>query len=62
MKVANRSFENAARLKNLKATVINKNLIHEEIKKRLKSGKAYCHSAKQFLFSRLLSENLKIKI
>jgi hypothetical protein len=28
----------------------------------LKSGKAYCHSAKQFLFSRLLSENLKIKI
>jgi hypothetical protein len=38
MKVANRSFQNAVKFKHLKRTVIIKNLIHDEIKKRLKSG------------------------
>ena len=34
----------------------------EEIKSRLRSGNAYCHSVQSLLSSRLLSKNLKIKI
>ena len=39
----------------------NQNSIQEEIKSRLKSGKA-CYSVQNLLSSSLLSKNLKIKI
>ena len=38
------------------------NSIPEEIKSRLRSGNACCHSVQNLLSSRLLSKNLKIKI
>jgi len=40
----------------------NKFSIQEEIKRKLKSGNACCHSVQNVLSSRLLSRNLKIKI
>ena len=40
----------------------NQNSIAEEIKSRLRSGNACCHSVQNLLPSRLLSKNLKIKI
>jgi len=40
----------------------NQNSIQEEIKSRLKSDNACCHSAQNLLSSSLLSKNLKIKI
>jgi hypothetical protein len=57
VKIANRSFENVSQFKYLGTTVTNKNLIQEEIKRRLNSGNA-CY----YLSSRLLSKNLKIRI
>jgi hypothetical protein len=36
--------------------------MHEEIKSRLNSGNAYCHSVQSLLSSRLLSRKLKVKI
>jgi hypothetical protein len=39
-----------------------KNLIHEEIKRRLNSGNACYHSVQKLLSSRLLSKNIKIRI
>jgi hypothetical protein len=42
--------------------VTNKNLIQEEIKRRLNSGDASCHSVQNLLSSRLLSKNIKIRI
>ena len=41
---------------------INENSIPEEIKSRLKSGNACCHSVQNFFSSRLLSKNLETKI
>jgi hypothetical protein len=35
---------------------------HDEIKTRLNSGNAYCHSVQKLLSSRLLSKNIKIRI
>jgi hypothetical protein len=43
-------------------TVTNQNLIQEEIKRRLNSGNACYHSVQNFLFSRLLSKHIKIRI
>ena len=40
----------------------HQNSIAEEIKSRLRSGNACCHSVQNLLSSRLLSKNLKIKI
>ena len=48
--------------KYLSKTLTNKNSIQEEIKSRLKSGNACCHSVRNLWSSRLLSKNLKIKI
>jgi hypothetical protein len=62
IKIANRSFENAAQFIYSGTTVGNQNLILEEIKRRLNSGNACYHSVQNSLSSRLLSKNVKIKI
>jgi hypothetical protein len=62
MKIANRSFENVSQFKFLVMTVTNQNLIQEEIKRRLNSGNAYCHSVQNLLSSRLLLKNVKMRI
>jgi hypothetical protein len=43
-------------------TITNQNLIQEEIKGRLNSGNACCHSVQNLLSSHLLSKNIKIRI
>ena len=48
--------------KYLGTTLTNQNFVVEEIKSRLRSGNACYHSVQNFLSSRLLSKNLKIKI
>jgi len=44
MKIENRSFERVVEFKCLGTTLTNQNSIQEEIKSRLKSGNACCHS------------------
>jgi hypothetical protein len=53
MKIANRSSENASEVKYL-GMIINRNLIEEEIKRRLNSGNACYHSIQNLLSSCLL--------
>jgi hypothetical protein len=43
-------------------TQTNAYSIHEEIKSRLKSGNACCHSVQNLLFSNLLSKNIKSRM
>jgi len=62
IKSNNSSFERVEEFKCLGTTLANQNYIQEEIKCRLKSGKAYYHSVQNLLSSCLLSNNLKIKI
>jgi hypothetical protein len=58
IKIANGSFENVAQFKY--TTVTNKNLIQEEITRRLNSGNACYHSVQNVSSSRLLSKNVKL--
>jgi hypothetical protein len=51
IKTANRSFENVSQFKYWGMTVTNKNLIQEEIKRRLSSGNACYHSVQSLLSS-----------
>jgi hypothetical protein len=62
IRIANRSFENVSHFKYLGTIVTNRNLILEEIKRRLNSGIACYHSVQNLLSSRLLLKNLKIRI
>jgi len=62
IKIDNSSFERVEEFKYLGTTLTNQNSIQEEIKGRLKSGNASCHSVQNLLPSSLLSRNLKIKI
>jgi hypothetical protein len=55
IKIANRSFENVSQFKYLGTTVTNRNLIQEEIKRRLNSGNACYLLIQSLLSSRLLS-------
>jgi hypothetical protein len=41
---------------------MNQNSIRKEIKSRLKSGNACCHSVESLLSSSLLSKNVKIEL
>jgi hypothetical protein len=43
-------------------TVINRNLIQEEIKRRMSLGNACYHSVQNLLSSRLMSKNVKIRM
>jgi hypothetical protein len=62
IKITNRSFGDVLQFKYLGMTVTNENLIQEEIKRRLNSGNACYHSVQNFMSSRLLSKNLKIRL
>ena len=62
VKIVNSSFERADELKYVATTLTNQNSIQEEIKSRLKSGNACCHSVQNLLSSSLLSKHLKIKM
>jgi hypothetical protein len=58
----NISFEKVEDFKYLGTTLINQNIIREEIKDRLKSGNACHHSVQNLLSSRKINKNVKIKI
>jgi hypothetical protein len=62
IKIDNRSFENVSQFKYLGMAVTKQNFIQEEIKRRLNSGDACHHSVQNLLSSRLLSENVKVRI
>ena len=62
VRIDNSTFERVEEFKYLGTTLTIQNSIREEIKSRLRSGKACYHSVQNLLSSRLLSENLKIKI
>jgi hypothetical protein len=51
-----------SQFKYLGTTVTNKNLIQEEIRRRLNSGNACYHSVQNLLSSRLLAKNVKVRI
>jgi hypothetical protein len=56
-----KSFKKVAQFRYWETTVINQNLIQEEIK-RLNSGNACYHSVQNLLSSPLPSKNVKIRI
>ena len=58
----NSTFERVEGFKYLGTILTNQNCIAAEIKSRLKSGNACYHSVQNLLSSRLLPQNLKIKV
>jgi len=62
VRIDNISFQRVKEFKYLGTTLTNQNSIAEEIKSRSRSGNACYHSVQNFLSSRLLSKNLKIKL
>jgi hypothetical protein len=62
IQISNKSLKAVEQFKCLGTTLTNQNSIHEEIKSRLKSGNACCHSVQNLFSSSLLSKNVNIKI
>jgi hypothetical protein len=63
IKIANKSIKNVAQFNTyLGTTVIDQDLIQEEIKRGLNSGNACYHSVQNLSFYCLLSKHVKIKI
>jgi hypothetical protein len=62
IKIGNSCFENVAQFRYLRTTITNRNLIEEEIKRRLNSGNACYRSVQDFSSSRLPSKNVRIRI
>jgi hypothetical protein len=62
IKIGNRTFENVSQIKYVGTTGTDKNLIQEEIKRKLNSGNACYHSVQNLLSSRMLSKTVKVRI
>jgi hypothetical protein len=56
------SFERVEQFKYLGTNLTDQNTIQEEIKSRLQSGNACCHSVQNLLASSLLTKNLNIMV
>jgi hypothetical protein len=62
IRVANESFENVAKFKDLRMTLTNQNDIHDEMKNRLNSENTCYYSDQNLLSFHLISKNLKFLI
>jgi hypothetical protein len=62
IKIDSRWFENMTQFRYLGTTITNENLIQEAIERRLNFGNACYNSVQNLLSSRLLYENIKIRI